>query len=243
MRWAVEIQKTGLKRRNLADLLGGLGFKLVDGVPFNIMYSHNFDQLESPDEVWEVAKKVRDAFVGPASIDVEFVMGSVIDYSTKEQKRYAFAEVQPIKIKITMKSPTPTVGPPPNLLPTELKEWEHKRTEQEYQRQLERQRQKLEPVFLEPRAAKVLELLSMENQTGEILYKIYETMEVHPSNREIFQSQFKISKNEFKRFGDAVHNPIVSGELARHAYADKPKTENPMTFSEAKNFIQRLVNK
>ncbi len=55
-------------------------------------------------------------------------------------------------------------------------------------------REKLEPVFLEPRAAKVLDLLSIKKQTGETLYKIYEIMEFHPTNRKNFKHQFKYQK-------------------------------------------------
>lgn len=243
MKWAVEIQKTGLERRNLVDLLYGLGFQLIDGVDFEAIYTPYFDDLESAAEVWTEAKKVRDAFTGPASIDPEFVLGSVIDYSTKERKRHAFLEAKSIQFEVTLGSPTITISPPPNLSPEELKEWEDKHAEQEYQTQLESQRGKLEPVFLEPRAAKLLELLSIKNQTGETLYKIYELMEFHPSKRKNFQHQFDISKNEFKRFCDAVHNPVVSGDLARHAYKDKPKTNNPMTIGEAKLFVQALAKK
>ncbi len=68
-------------------------------------------------------------------------------------------------------------------------------------------------------------------------------MELHPSNRKNFHNQLKISLNEFKRFSDAVHNPIISGNLARHAYEEKPKTENPMTIGDAKVFIQALTKK
>jgi len=243
MKWAVEIQKTGLQHRNLVDLLNGLGFQLVDGVDFEAMYSPYFDDLESATEVWTEAKKVRYAFTGPASIDPEFVLGSVIDYSTKERKRHAFLEAKSIEFTLTGASATLTISPPPNLSSEELRKWEDKRAEQEYQTQLESQREKLEPVFLEPRAAKVLELLSIENQTGETLYKIYEIMESHPSKRKDFQHQFDISKDEFKRFKDAVHNPVVSGDLARHAYKDPPKTKNPMTIDEAKIFIQALAKK
>ncbi len=243
MKWAVEIQKTGLEHRNLVDLLYGLGFQLVDGMDFEAMYSRYFDDLESAAEVWVEAKKVRNAFTGPASIDPEFVLGSVIDYSTNERKRHAFLEVEPIHFKMTIGSATLTVSPPSNLSPEELKEWEDNRAEQEYQLKLEGQRGKLEPVFLEPRASKVLELLSTAKQTGETLYKIYELMEFHPSNRTHFHRKFNISKNEFTRFSDAVHNPVVSGDLARHAYEDKPKSDNPMTIKEAKIFIQLLADK
>ncbi len=243
MKWAVEIQKTGLDHRNLEDLLDGLGFQLVEGVDFNAMYSPFFDELESANAVWEEAKKVRDSFKGAASIDPDLVLGSVIDYSTKEKKRHAFLEVNSLHMKMSVGSATITVSPPSNLSPEELKKWEEERAEQEYQRMLEDQRAKLEPVFLEPRAEKVLSLLATEKHTGESLYKTYEMMEFHPSKRKDFQRQFNVLKNDFQRFSDAVHNPLVSGDLARHAYEDKPKTNNPMTIDEANSFIQALAKK
>ncbi len=243
MKWAIEIQKYGLEHRNLVDLLHGLNFKLVDGVDFEAMYSSSFDDCESAAEVWEEAKKVRNAFTGSASIDSEFVLGSVIDYSNKERKRHAFLEVESIISTTSIGTVSLTVSPPSNLSPDKIKEWEEKRIEQEYQSKLESQRKNLEPVFLEPRASKILKLLSAENHTGETLYKIYEIMELHPSERKIFHKQFCISKKEFTRFSDAVHNPVVSGDLARHAYEDEPKSENPMTINEAIVFIQTLATK
>lgn len=240
MKWSVEIQKTGLEQRNLSDLLSGLGFQLIDGVDFKAMYAPSFDKLQTANEVWEEAKKVRSAFIGPASIDTEFRLGSVVDYSTEERKRHAFLEVESICSTESLGSVTLTVSPPKDLSIKELKKREEDRAEQEYQSKLERQREKLEPAFLENNAPKVLELLSKEIQTGESLYKTYELMEGHPSNRKVFQKQFNTPKNEFKRFSDAVHNSVVSGDFARHAYQDKPKTVDSMTIVEAGNFIRTL---
>lgn len=243
MKWAIEIQKSSLERRNLVDLLQGLGFELVEGVDFEAVYSPYFDSFETAAEVWAEGKKIRNAFTGPASIDPEFVLGSVIDYSSEERRRHAFREIEPIRMKMSFGSVNLTVSPPSNLSEDELKKWEEKRAEIDYQAKLERQREKLEPVFRAPKASKLLKALANENQTGETLYKIYEIMEGHPSNRVDFQLQFGISKHEFKRFGDAVHNPAVSGDLARHAYDDKTKTDNPMSFGEAKGFVQALAKK
>jgi hypothetical protein len=68
MKWAIEIQKTGLEHRNLLDLHHGLGFQLVDGVKFEAMYSSYFDELKSANEVWAEGKKVRAAFTGPTTV-------------------------------------------------------------------------------------------------------------------------------------------------------------------------------
>jgi len=243
MKWAVEIQKSSLEQRNLVDLLQGLGFELVEGVDFKAVYSPYFDSLETAAEVWNEGKKIRDAFTGSAAIDPEFVLGSVIDYSSDELRRHAFLEVEPIRMRMSVGSVTLKVSPPSNLSEDELKKWEEKRAEADYLEKLERQREKLEPVFQEPKASKVLKALAEEDHTGETLYKMYETMEGHPSNRRDFQLQFGISKHEFKRFGDAVHNPAVSGDLARHAYEHKTKTDSPMSFQEAKSFVQALAKK
>jgi len=243
MKWAVEIQKTSLDRRNLVDLLQGLGFEIVEGVDFEAMYAPHFDSLETAAEVWDEGKKVRETFTGAAAIDSEFKLGSVIDYSSDVLKRHAFIEVEPFQIKTSVGPVTLKVDPPSYLSDDELKEWEEKRAEAEYQAKLEQQREKLEPVFREPKASKILKALAEKNHTGETLYKMYEVMEGHPSNRKDFQIQFNISKHEFNRFGDAVHNPTISGDLVRHAYEDNTKTDNPMTFQEAKSFVQVLAKK
>ena len=44
MKWAVEVQRTTLERRNLEDLLAGLGFSLIDGVQFPALTSKEIDQ-------------------------------------------------------------------------------------------------------------------------------------------------------------------------------------------------------
>ncbi|MFO7559936.1 MAG: hypothetical protein R6X10_13965 [Desulfobacterales bacterium] len=242
MKWAIEIQKYSLENRNIVDLLQGLGFEIVDGIDYKALYAPYFDSLETAAEVWNEGKKIRDAFMA-AAIDPEFVLGCVIDYSSDKLKRRGFLEPASMIIETFMGSPTLKEIPPSNLSESELKEWEEKRAEADYQAKIERQREKLEPVFREPKASKILKALSEKDHTGETLYKTYEIMEGHPSNRKDFQLQFGISNQEFKRFGDAVHNPVVSGDLARHAYEDNTKTDNPMTFQEAKNFIQVLAKK
>ena len=40
-----------------------------------------------------------------------------------------------------------------------------------------------------------------------------------------------------------LENPVVSGELARHAYEEKPKTDNPMTLAEAKSFVMDIAKR
>lgn len=243
MKWAVEIQKSGLERRNLTDLLAGLGYQLVDGVDSEAFSSPLFDQYDTAGEVWSEAKRLREALTGPAGIDPEFILGSVIDYSNNDRKRHAFLEAEPIRMTLSVGKPKLTFSPPPGLTEDELAEWRGKRAEQEYQAKLEAQREKLEPAFREPRASKVLELLAKDDHTGETLYKLYELVEGNPSKREALHGQFGVSKDEFNRFGDAVHNPVVSGDLARHAYEKKTKTKNPMSIREAETFIRQLAKK
>jgi hypothetical protein len=179
--------------------------------------------------------------VSVAEIDQEFAIGAVLDMSSEPPKANIFLEVESLTMTMTMGSPTLTVLPPAGLSEEQLAEWTNRRAEQEYQSKLAAQKAKLLPAFREPRAVKLLQLLKQKSHTGESLYKIYELAEGHPSQRKRFQDRFGIAELEFKRFTDAVHNPVVSGELARHAYEDKPKTPNPMSMPEAQSFVVGLA--
>ena len=88
----------------------------------------------------------------------------------------------------------------------------------------------------------MLELLSIENPSGETIYKIYELAE-GKSNRDAFHTKFGISEDQFNRFRDAVHNPTVTGDWARHARKDSPKTTNPMSKCEAVDFVRQIAVK
>ena len=244
MKWAVEIKKTGLERRNLVDLLMGLGFEVVDGIGSDLAFTMpSFEQVDTTEQVWSAAKELREAMIGPAEIDPDFTLGAVIDYSTSEPTRHHFLEAKVLGLAISFGTVTARLSPPQGLSEEKLVEWEAARAEREYQARLEAQLSKLEPAFREPRAAKMLELLKRDTHTGESLNKIYELAEGHRSEREKFHAKFGVSKDEFKRFGDAVHNPAVSGDLARHAYEEPPKTSNPMTIGEAERFVVTLAEK
>ena len=241
MKWAIEIQKTSLERKNLSDLLDGLGFKLIEGIQYPAFTSAEIDACRTATDAFEKAKAVRSAFKGPTQIDPEFVLGSVIDYSSNPPKCHAFIEVESCVMTTSVGSLTVSVSPPKGLSLAELEDWTADYEEQQYQAKLERQRSRLEPAFRSARAAKVLELLSVDSPSAETIYKIYELAEGHPNNRSHFHQQFGISQAQFKRFGDAVHNPSVSGDWARHAYHDLPKTSNPMSQSEAETFVRDIA--
>jgi hypothetical protein len=243
MKWAVEIQKTNLELRNLAELLAGIGFALIDGMQFPAFTSPEIDSCETAAKAFDKAKQLRAAFTGPAQIDPAFALGSVIDFSSDPPKRHAFLEVESAVMKMSAGSVTITVSPPKGLSADELERWEKANAEREYQTKIEGQRARLEPAFRNSRAAKVLELLSNENPSGETIYKIYELAEGHPTNRNAFHTQFGVSKDQFGRFQDAVHNPRVSGDWARHAYEDAPRTSNPMSRVEAEGFVRQIAAK
>jgi len=242
MKWAVEIQNTALDRRNLIDLLDGLGFAVIDGAQFPAFTSPTIDTCDTAAEVFEQAKQLRAAFTGPAHIDPAFRLGSVIDFSFDPPRQHGFLEAELAGMGISAVSATLTIAPPKGLSPSEMARWEADQAELEYQVKLERQRSKLEPAFLNSRASKVLELQSAAKLSGETLYKVYELAEGHPTNRDAFHAQFGVRSDQFRRFQDAVHNPKVSGDWARHAYEDKPRTTNPMSKTEAEEFVRQLID-
>lgn len=244
MRWAVELQKTSLEQRNLTDLMDGLGFTLIDGIDFPAFTSPDFDSCNNAEDVIEKARHLRDAFTGPAQIDPEFRLGAVIDCSVNPPRRTTYFLEAPFFInKQTFWSGAISVSPPAGLSTDELIRWETEQAERQYQAKLESQRAKLEPAFLNQRAAKVLELLAIENPSGETVYKIYELCEGYIGNREPFQEQFDISKDQFNRFRDAVHNPSVTGDWARHARGSTLNSDNPMPKSEAEEFVRHIAAK
>lgn len=243
MKWAIEIQKTSLERRNLSELLNGLGFTLVEGIEYPALTSPEVDACITATDAFEKAKAVRAAFKGPAEIDPEFVLGSVIDNSTDPPKRHAFIEIESCVARTSVGSLTVTVSPPTGLSVAELERWTADYAEQQYQAKLEQQRSKLEPAFFNGNAAKVIELLTVNNPSGETVYKIYELAEGHRTNRANFHQQFGITPEQFKRFKEAVHNQYVSGDWARHATHDPPQTSNPMSKSEAETFVRDIAAK
>jgi hypothetical protein len=243
MKWAIEIQKTSLEHRNLADLLKGLGFDLIEGVEYPALSSPTIDSCATAADAFEIAKEVRVAFNGPTKIDPDFVLGSVIDYATTPPRRHAFLEVDSCVSRTTSGTATITISPPQGLSTDELAKWHEEQNERQYQTELERQRKLLEPAYLDPKAAKAIELLCLENPSGETLYKIYELAEGHPSNRTAFHAQFGIDKDQFKRFKDAVHNPLVTGDWARHAYHQKLNSTDPMTKAEAEQFVRGIADR
>jgi hypothetical protein len=235
MRWAIEIQKTSLDKRNLSDLLSNIGFRLIEGIDHPAITSTDIDSCLTAKYAYEKVKHVRNIIKEITQFDQHFELGSVIDYSVDPPCRQALFEAN-ITSKSTIKANlTSSIE---NLSPSEIENYE----DQQYKVKLNDQLSILIPAYSNPNAVKVIELLSLDPQTGESLYKIYELMESHPNNRDKFQKDLNITKETFNRFGSAVHNPSVTGDWARHAYDKKP-VPNPMTKSEAEEFIRNLANK
>ena len=243
MKWAVEVQKTSLAQRNLTDLLKGLGFDLIQGIEYPEISSPTIDACDTAADAYAIAKDIRSAFNGAAKIDPEFRLGSVIDYAATPPQRHSFLEAASCVMRMTSGTATMTISPPRGLSPDELVKWREEHNERQYQAELERQRALLEPAFLDPKATKAIDLLCIENPSGETLYKIYELAEGHPGNRLEFQAKFEIDKEQFNRFKDAVHNPAVTGDWARHAHHHKLNSDNPMSRVEAEQFVRGIANR
>ena len=244
MRWAFQIKYTTLDRRNLVDLLAGIGFHPADIPGYdNAFRSVAFEGFERAEQVWEEAVRIRELVATVTEIDTAFALGPVLEVSVEEPIRHLFFESRTEIVSKTSTNTRLTVSQPEHLSEDERIAYENHRAERAYRNKLEAQLSRLEPAFREPRAGKLLELLKRRSHTGESLYKIYELAEGHPSRRRAFLAQFDISETDFKRFSDAVHNPVVSGAFARHAYEGRPRTENPMTIGEATAFVMAIARR
>ncbi len=154
--------------------------------------------------------------------------GGVIDYSGATPARHVFLEAKTIVAKASFGGSL-TISSPQGLSDEERERWENKQAEAEYQAKLEAQLARLEPAYRDETAAKVLELMKTENPSGADVFKIYELMAGPKRKHQAFNKQFGIEEREFKRFTDAVYNPLVTEDWARHGYQDRPKTSNPMS--------------
>ena len=154
MKWAFQVERTALDRRNLFDLLDSIGYQPADVPGHDLAFwSKTLEACVNAGEVWEEAKRLRELVSEVTEIDPEFVLGPVIDLSLGEPKRHHFLEVESGIIVTTGLDAILTASPPDNLSAEQLIEYNRRRAEQEYQVKLEAQRAKLEPAFREPRAA------------------------------------------------------------------------------------------
>ena len=89
MRWAFEVERTGLERRNLIDLIESLGYKALQ-VPGHqiILYSDSMETYSTSGEVWEQAKRLRDLMACITEIDKDFAIGAILDMTQEPPKRY-----------------------------------------------------------------------------------------------------------------------------------------------------------
>ena len=112
MRWAVKIVKTSLDKRSLQDLLGGLGFTLINDGEALFFSSSKFDNSVSSEDVFKIAKELRNAFT---KIDEDFTIGNVLDYSYNPPRCHYLLEVEAGSHKLTSGNVVLLISPPDNL--------------------------------------------------------------------------------------------------------------------------------
>jgi hypothetical protein len=243
LRWGIELRESRLDDRLLSDLLASVGFRLTTSGDARVIVCEGLDLLDSAGEVWERAKQLARSFTGSASIDDEFAVGAVYDFSTDPPRRHVFAEGKVAALSVTVHAAAVTISPPPGLTHEEIERRKARVEEQRYQRELGAKTDRLLAVYSEPRAERVLALLAKEEQTGESLFKVYELMAGENRAERRFLRQFELDMDTIDRFKDAVHNASVTGDWARHATERRPRTDNPMSPEEAERFIRIVVER
>lgn len=240
MLWSLVISDTSLDSRLLGDLLAELDIAVFQYEGRTEITSPSWDQVQTADEIWEIAKRLGDA-IKPvlASDTLQFAF-------IREWRNEAFVKNHsfwPTASLVATGHMTATgFGLPPAHFTDEQKaEWIAAQVEQRYQSELREKRTRLKAAYHDERAQKVMEILSEDVQTGLSLFKIYELIKGTQGTAK-FHAQFHISNDDFDRFRDAVHNPAVHGDFARHAIPGPPRTTNPMTQDEAISFVTDLAN-
>lgn len=241
MRWAVKIEQTSLSERNLADILETLGFKREEIADCPVLAGDAFDACDGVVAAFELAKKVSQALSGASQVDPNFRLGAVFDLSRRPPSCCHLLEARGTVSPSEQGQARLTVGPPAGLTSHAEAAWQVAQAEAQYQQHLHNQSVRAKACFRSAKVEKALVLLAESALTGEILYKVYELAEGHPKRRREFHKQMNISQSEFNRFKDAIHNPTVTGDWARHAYEDQPRTDRPMSRRDAERFVRAIV--
>ena len=148
MKWAFQIERTTLDLRNLCDLLGNIGYQVVDIPGHELVFcSETLEGCSNPGEVWEKTKRLRELISEITEIDPEIVLGPVLDLSTDRVKRYQFVEVKPAITAMASISAKLTVSPPVGLSEEQIAEWNERRIEQQYQSKWKRSARNWSPLF------------------------------------------------------------------------------------------------
>ena len=249
MKWAVKIAQTSLSERNLGDILKGLKFRREESEVGSVLAGSMLDECDGALAAFEVAKKVRSALMarsalpGENRVDPEFRLGAVYDFSQHPPSCHHVLEARGVESRAKVGTVHVTIDPPEGSAPEREAEWRSVQAEAQYQHDLHRQSVRVKACFRSASVEKALALLAEPGLTGEILYKVYELAEGDPKQRGEFHKRMGISQAEFDRFKDVIHNPKVSGDWARHAREDPPRTARPMSRQEAERFVRAVVER
>lgn len=245
MRWLVEIVDVVADERLFADVLAGLDTFLYQEDNRTYLVSNKFDLLSASSEVWELAGRVRDVVSEVSEIfpdaNISFDLSNVVyeqkDDGSRRRTHYVPAgSMFAIGLSIAFEV-TEAIVLQKDTSEEERARLDAEHKERQYQEKLNRVRYRLLPVFHDERALKVHHLLQQELTPG-VMYKIHELIQDDLGEK----LNSLASHNQWKRFTRSVNHQAVFGDAARHATLKAEPPANPMTLSEAQDFIRKVAD-
>jgi len=242
MRWRVEVSDLNGDHRLLRDVLRELSITLLEEEDRRSLVSDEFEVLDTPGEVHELASRVQsiieEATKGDPAIQLSFKIGSVIE-ETRDggRRKHAFLTVAAGHFRMTGHVANLEVGTLAEVSEDERRHLEEEQREREYQQLRHKALSRIVSAFRDERALQVQRLLQGEltpHTMGHIADLIQD--DIGSAMRDL------VPDKQLSRFYRSINHPDVFGEQARHIVSNVEPPPNPMSLEEARNFVRGLAN-
>jgi hypothetical protein len=229
MRWEVDITGDPADLRRLSEAMRGGDTLICDRDGTFVLRSAQFDSLEDANDVRAHAQEIVASLSGYSQLVLgthkPIKVGSVVmvrDDGTKN----VFVQLEPVIIRarvlLASLSVTRADGTVEHHGPADsVKDW-------------------LEAAGQDPAVAKALRLRNADSLSWVELYRIYEVVEGGVGRPHIVASGW-VKDPEIRRFKHTANSVGACGDQARHGKESTQPPKNPMSLSQAKSLIDRLL--
>ncbi|MFT3758851.1 hypothetical protein [Thauera sp.] len=243
MKWKVELRNISGDRRLLADVLSKLSITLIGDNQDTYFTGTVLDRLETPSDVRKYASRlqliVHHASTYEPRINLGFKIGCIMEtMPCGPDKQHYFLKIRDAVHTQYVTRAALTVTPDESISVEERQLMKEQCAEREYQERRLIAANRIVSAAIDNRAYTAQRLLAgdlLPLSLGHIADLIKDDLGSRITDL--------ASNNEWKRFYRSINHPDVFGENARHIVSKDDPPPNPMTLSEARNFIHRVTEK
>lgn len=251
MKWLVEVATVEGEEKVLRGFLDGLGYgleerSLRDRPPTLYLTSPKFEKFDSYQEVWECAQHL-ESTVGEVAelvygINSRFELdGSVYAILPDGSSRKHVFESVSISVQASVSVSETVVKASSTTEKTLSPEDRERKKEQERRRReekIKRAKTYVAPALENPTVLEVLRL-SKDEQNPLNLGHIFDLIQADIGG----EIEELVSQTQITRFTRSINHPEVFGKKSRHAVSNQEPPPNPMSLSEAREFVSTLLER